>query len=172
MTESILCMWQDSLNFDLSNGSHSRDSRQMVYNVECFFYRNILLWNIKSFRVNSCSYSVSLCARACVCAGWMQAATDWSRWTTWWSWDASPTPCVSSPTSSLFTTTCASSSDPRPFCLDTPSPLLSLSLSLPLLLSSSNQKQKSWGLRLENGALWKDCYSPWWLFGEQSSRKQ
>lgn len=41
----------------------------------------------------------------------MQAVTGWSRWMTWWSWVVNQIPCVSSPTSSPFTTTCASLSE-------------------------------------------------------------
>lgn len=69
-----------------------------------------------SFVISLSPFLLCACASvpACVPAGWRQAATDWSRWMTWWSWDASPTPCVFSPTSSPSTITCASSSDPRP----------------------------------------------------------
>lgn len=42
---------------------------------------------------------------------WRQAATGWSRWMTWWSWGVNQIPCVSSPTSSPSTTTCASLSE-------------------------------------------------------------
>lgn len=81
-----------------------------------------------------------VCARmhACVHAGWRQAATGWSRWMTWWSWDASPTPCASSPTSSPSTITCASSSDPRPSVRTRPL-LSSLYLSFILLVQPEAQ---------------------------------
>lgn len=38
--------------------------------------------------------------------------TDSLRWRTWWWWAENLTPCVSSPTSSLSITTCASLSEP------------------------------------------------------------
>lgn len=72
----------------------------------CFFQP----WTV-TFKLMLHAFPSDLCVSLCVSAGWKQAVIGWSRWTTWWSWVVSRTPCVSSPMCSLSTTTCASLSE-------------------------------------------------------------
>lgn len=97
-----------------------------------------------------------------VSAGWRQAATGWLRWTTWWSWAASRTPCASSPTSSPSTTTCASLSEHQLSFWDS-------LFSLPLLHTPHPTWGGSGGPRLAMEHFEKACYAPWWPISEQSA---
>ena len=63
------------------------------------------MWTVPPLCINSFWMKLSLAGRRLV-------VTDSLKWRTWWWWEENLTPCVSSPTSSLSITTCASLSEP------------------------------------------------------------